>query len=167
MPRYRGSAKSQSRLANESNSKVGCSPEFIQELDRLEEQSNDCYQRLELLRYPENLASWAALTRFIQIIESTIGEHGQYSPQMSADMINLGRSGALLLGWIQRVGQSRDLRQGLPPIPRRAQPPPASLQNRVVPRGDAATKILVQVQAKAPRLSATPRREFQAIHLAG
>jgi hypothetical protein len=33
--------------------------------------------------------------------------------------------------------------------------------------GDAATKILVHVRAKAPRLSATPRREFQAIHLAG
>ena len=34
-------------------------------------------------------------------------------------------------------------------------------------RGDAATKILVQVQAKPPRLSATPGREFQAIRLAG
>ena len=88
-----------------------------------------------------------------------------------------------VIGDFRGCGQSRDLLQGLPPFPRRAQPPPASLQivgaglcpARGHPegcpyekeRGDAATKILVQVQAKAPRLSATPRREFQAIHLAG
>jgi hypothetical protein len=76
-------------------------PGFVQELDRLERQSDKCYQGLELLRYPENLAGWAVLTRFVQIIESTIADYGQYSPQMSAVMINLGRSGALLLEWIQ------------------------------------------------------------------
>ena len=76
-------------------------PEFNQHLDRLERQSDKCWQGLELLRYPENLASWAALTRFIQIIESTIADYGRYSPQISAVMINLGRSGALLLEWIQ------------------------------------------------------------------
>ena len=84
---------------------------------------------------------------------------------------------------LSRGKQSRDLLGGLPPFPRRAQPPPASLQNPACAAhpvagrregapgpydtADVATKILVQVQAKAPGLSATSRREFQAIHLAG
>ena len=33
--------------------------------------------------------------------------------------------------------------------------------------GDAATQISSQIQAKSAKLSATPRREFQALHLAG
>jgi len=74
-----------------------------------------------------------------------------------------GRCGKQSCPGLSRVEKSRGLRQGLPSFSRRAQQAPASLQNRVVPRGAAATKILVQVQAKAPRLSATPRREPQSI----
>ena len=38
--------------------------------------------------------------------------------------------------------RSRGLLEGLPPFPRRAQPPPASLQGRVAQRGGAATKVV-------------------------
>ena len=65
--------------------KCDAPPEFIYETDRLERQSNECYQGVELLKCPQNLACWAALTRFIEIIESTIGEYGRFSPQMEAD----------------------------------------------------------------------------------
>ena len=81
--------------------------EFIAEIDRLERKSDECYQGLELLRYPENLASWAALTHFIQTVESTIAREGQYSRQVDAVMLNLARSGALLFGWIQEQSRGK------------------------------------------------------------
>ena len=99
-----------------------------------------------------------------------------------------GRCGEQSDRGLSRVEQPRDLLQGLPPFSRRAQPPPVSLRDTGTPAcvlwhrhrrcrllhsqewlcyqtGGAATKILVQIHAKAPRLSATPCREFQAIRL--
>jgi hypothetical protein len=84
------------------------SPELVRELGELEELAEGCYKEMQLLRLPKNLASWAALTRFVQILESSMNRFGTpYTPQFVATIVNVGRSGSLLLEWIQRHGQEK------------------------------------------------------------
>jgi hypothetical protein len=77
--------------------------DFLRELDRLEEQADRCYERLELLREPQNLASWAALTTFVEAMERTHQTPNSF-PLFRAAMMNLGRTGALLIHWIGKHG---------------------------------------------------------------
>jgi len=82
------------------------SPESVQELKQLEELANACYKDLQLLRVPKNLASWGALSRFVEILESTINRfETAHTQQFVATIINVGRSGSLLLEWIQKHGR--------------------------------------------------------------
>jgi hypothetical protein len=81
------------------------SPELVQKLRELEELANACYRDLQLLRVPKNLASWGALSRFVEILESTINRfETAHTQQFVATIINIGRSGSLLLDWIQKHG---------------------------------------------------------------
>jgi hypothetical protein len=81
------------------------SPELVHEFEKLEDLADACYKNLQLLHLPKNLASWASLTKFVQILESTINRFGTpYTPQFVATIINIGRSGSLLLEWVQKHG---------------------------------------------------------------
>jgi hypothetical protein len=84
------------------------SAELVQQLVALEDLADDCFKDLELLRVPRNLASWAALTRLVQLIEPTIEKFGTpYTREFLATIINAGRSGSLLLEWIRKHGSAR------------------------------------------------------------
>ncbi len=83
-------------------------PELVDELNDLEKLADACYSNLQILRFPKNLASWASLTRFIQILESTIHRLGTaYTQQFVATIINIGRGGSLLVEWIQKHGAGK------------------------------------------------------------
>lgn len=71
------------------------------ELDRLEKQSDRCYEQLELLRVPQNLAVWASLAWLAGGMESA---HTESFASFRATMMNYGRTGALLIDWIQKHG---------------------------------------------------------------
>ena len=80
--------------------------DFRREIDRLEEQADRCYEQLELLHEPQNLAAWAALTTFVEAMERT-HEMPNSFPLIRAAMMNLGRTGALLIHWIRSRGNQR------------------------------------------------------------
>jgi hypothetical protein len=80
--------------------------DFRRELDRLEEQADRCHERLELLREPQNLGSWAALTTFVEAMERSYEKPSSF-PLFRAAMMNLGRTGALLVHWIGKHGNRR------------------------------------------------------------
>jgi len=83
-------------------------PELVHELNELEKLADACYRNLQILRFPKNLAAWATLTRFVQILESTIHQFGTaYTQQFVATIINLGRSGSLLVEWIEKYGSAK------------------------------------------------------------
>jgi hypothetical protein len=84
------------------------SAEQLRELVALEDLADRCFHDLQLLGAPRNLASWAALTRLVQLIEPTIEKFGTpYTREFVATIINAGRSGSLLLEWIQKYGSAR------------------------------------------------------------
>lgn len=78
--------------------------DFVEELDRLEKQSDLCYQPLALLREPRNRAAWAVLTVCTEVLENTINQQGPDSIRFQAAGINLARSASLLIDWIQQHG---------------------------------------------------------------
>ena len=61
-----------------------------------------------------------------------------------------GRRGKQSDRGLSRGEQSRDLLKGLPPFPRRAQPPPASLKNRVARRAAPQLKSWFRSTPKPP-----------------
>jgi len=75
--------------------------DFRRELDRLEGQADRCYEQLKLLREPQNLAAWAALTTFVEAMERTHEMPNSFS-LFRAAMMNLGRTGTLLIDWIRK-----------------------------------------------------------------
>jgi hypothetical protein len=77
--------------------------EFIDQLNTVETQSDECFETLRLLREPQNLATWAALTLFVERLESVRSQMGKFH----AAAINLGRTGSLLLDRIQKLGLKR------------------------------------------------------------
>jgi hypothetical protein len=80
--------------------------DFCNELDRLEAQVDKCYERLGILLEPQNVAAWAVLTTVIEEIE--LRYETPYSlPLFRAAMMNFGRTGALLVDWIQNYGSRR------------------------------------------------------------
>lgn len=84
------------------------SPGLVRELKELEDLTNACYKEVQLLCFPKNLASWAALSRFVEILESTINRfETAHTQQFVATIINIGHSGSLLLEWIQKHGSRR------------------------------------------------------------
>jgi hypothetical protein len=83
-------------------------PELVDELGELEKLADACYEGLQILRFPKNVASWASLTRFVEILESTIHRLGTpYTPRFVAAIINIGRGGSLLIEWIQKHGAGK------------------------------------------------------------
>ncbi len=80
--------------------------DFRLELLRLEQQADRWYEGLELLREPQNLARWAALTTFVEAMERT-QEMPNSFPLFRAAMMNLGRTGALLIHSIGKHGNQR------------------------------------------------------------
>ena len=79
---------------------------FRHELLRLEQQADRWYEGLELLREPQNLARWAALTTFVEAMERTHGMPNSFQ-LFRAAMMNLGRTGALLIHSIGKHGNQR------------------------------------------------------------
>jgi hypothetical protein len=79
---------------------------FRKEIDRLEAHVDNCYKRLKLLNEPQNLATWAVLTAVIEEIERRY-QIPYGLPLFRAAMMNFGRTGALLVDWIQKYGTRR------------------------------------------------------------
>ena len=87
--------------------KSDSSAELIRQLTALEDLADNCFRGLQLIRIPRNLASWAALTRLVQLIESTIEKFGTpYTREFVATIVNAGRSGSFLLEWIRKYGSA-------------------------------------------------------------
>ena len=101
------------RMAHEAVSmaallKSESSADQVGELVALEDLADRCFHDVQLLGAPRNLASWAALTRLVQLIEPAIEKFGTpYTREFVATIINAGRSGSLLLEWIQKHGAER------------------------------------------------------------
>jgi hypothetical protein len=78
------------------------SPQFVAQLDQLEERADKCEFGLKIYGYPIHLAVWAVLTEHIIIIENAIKQFGYGSARHRGTMINLGRSGAIWLPWVRK-----------------------------------------------------------------
>lgn len=75
--------------------------EFMQ---RLEKQSDGCFEKLSIYDYPRNVSVWSVLSHSVQHIEKTAVTHGYGSQRQREVMINLARASALVIEWIQTRG---------------------------------------------------------------
>ena len=72
--------------------KSAAPPSFVAAVQQIEDQADDCYRDLALLRLPVNLASWPVLTIIIHKTECVIAERGMWTPAHAAALMNLSRS---------------------------------------------------------------------------
>ncbi len=78
--------------------------EFRELIQRLERQSDGCFENLLIYEYPKNAAIWAILTHSVQLIENAAITHGYGSQRQREAMANLARASALAIEWIRARG---------------------------------------------------------------
>jgi hypothetical protein len=84
-------------------------PQFIDEVQGLENQSDLCYEPLELLQEPRNCATWAVLVACVQRLEEIMPTKPPGTFGLQAAGMNLARSGCLLIDWIRQHGKGEDI----------------------------------------------------------
>lgn len=94
--------------------KKRAAPEVIAAIDKIESCADECYEALQLLHLPSNLAMWALLTGTVGIIEDEIKRSSDDSPRLSATLRNLSLFVPIAITWTLKHGppalQDADLR---------------------------------------------------------
>ena len=89
--------------------KSSAPPEFIQEMQALEDQSDLSFEPLDLLQEPRNRAMWGVLVACTQRLEAIMPTKPSGTFQLQAAGMNLARSGSLLIDWIAQHGRGADV----------------------------------------------------------
>jgi hypothetical protein len=84
--------------------KAAAPSSFVSATQEIEKRADECHQRLVAFRLPQNLATWAVLTRIAERIEREIADRGYGSPAHIAVMLNLSRAASQVLEWVQQSG---------------------------------------------------------------
>ena len=84
-------------------------PEFIGEVQGLENRSDLCFEPLELLQEPRNRAIWAVLVACVQRLEEIMPTKPPGTFGLQAAGMNLARSGCLLIDWIGQHGKGEEI----------------------------------------------------------
>jgi hypothetical protein len=65
--------------------------DVITNLDAIERTADDCFRVLHILKYPSNVAAWAAVAAAIMMIEDEQNGRGSNTASCDALLINAGR----------------------------------------------------------------------------
>src|SRR5438552_10856006 len=84
---------------------------FVSAVQKIEDLADACYQELEALTLPRNLALWGVLVGIIGRIEDAIAANGFGTPAHTAVMQNLSRAGSQVNDWLQKYGKGAFVRR--------------------------------------------------------
>ncbi len=71
----------------------------------IEERADACFQSLEILKMPSNVAAWALLVGGIKLVEKEIAAHGDNTPELTATLLNVSRIIPVAMRWVVEHGR--------------------------------------------------------------